>query len=312
MVFTPMTGASVRPYVNLTAGRSVEKTTLQGRSEDAMSNDPISTIQELTKHFRGKLSSCELYDSNVCIIRSAPETPWELTLESGEPFIKRLRFVYRMHKIMLLANQIYLSGKIEGSFAPRPFTVNEKEKAGFRSEYAGYFSAIGKQYPIFTEDGSISTAQRNILRRPELISLVEQSNLKNGESLHFSKAEISFYLMQPGRDRVTQIIDEIINLADRAAVSEYKLDLNLLPVQFHPLIPLIEEWAVDDDYDRDDLISNAQKQALLTLIHKVDPYLGSIDSYLGFFREELPQEAAALGRLAECALEARLYLKENG
>lgn len=38
--------------------------------------------------------------------------------------------------------------------------------------------------------------------------------------------------------------------------------LELLPVQFHPIIPMIRKWAVPDDSERDDLLDSVSKSVL--------------------------------------------------
>jgi hypothetical protein len=275
---------------------------------------PTSVLQELAKQFNGKLSKCEIYDANVCVFRSAPERPWELVPVSGEPFSQRLRCIYKGRTITVLENNAYASGEVKGAFASRPFSINAKQKGGFRSEYSSTPTIGSKHYPVFTEVGKLSPDQEDLLGRPELASLVEESDLREGESLYFTKGEIGFYfyLEQTIADRIRRVIDRVVDLAGRVEISEEKLNLKLLPAQFHPLIPLIERWALADDSDRSDLLSTTPEPILRALIGEVEPYLEVIDSYLDSFREGSPTEqAAALGRLAECALEAKQHLSDK-
>lgn len=274
-----------------------------------MSTEPTSVLQELAKRFKGKVSQCEVYDANVCTTRSAPDKPWELVPVSGEPFSRRLQLTYEGRKVTVLENSVYANGIVKGTFASRPFSINAKQKTGFRSEYAGTLTLGRNQYPVFTETGKLSLDQEGLLSRPELASLVEECKLQEGESLYFTKGEIGFYLKQPTADRVTRAIDRVIYLAGKVELPEEKPNLTTLPAQFHPLIPLIQRWAVADDSDRNDLLETASVEVLRTLIDEVTPYLKVIDSYLDSFREGPPtEEAAALGRLAESALEAELHL----
>ena len=274
-----------------------------------MSSKPTRVLQELAKRFNGKLSRCEVYDANVCTYRSVPDKPWELVTVSGEPFHQRLRCTYRGRKIKVLENRTYTNGIVTGTFASSPFSVNTKQRVGFQSEYASTLAVAGVQYPVFTEDGRLSQSQEDLLGGAELASLVEQSNLREGEMLYFTKNEIGFYLMQPTTDHVSGVIDRVIDLAERVEIAEEKLNLKLLPVQFYPLIPLIERWAFPDDSERNDLLDVASKSALRALIDEVDPFLEVIDAYLDSFREGTPSEqATALARLAECALEAKQHL----
>jgi hypothetical protein len=180
---------------------------------------------------------------------------------------------------------------------------------GFRSEFADALSVGGKRYPVFTEDGKVSSDQKHLLSRPELVSLVEQSGLQEGESLYFTRGEMGFYLKRPDTDRISVAIDRMIELAGKVEIAEEELNLKLLPVQFHPIIPMIEKWALADDSERSDLLAATPEAVLRSLTDEVFPYLGAINSYLDSFRGGAPTEqAVALGRLAECALEAKQYL----
>ncbi len=273
-----------------------------------------SLLQELSKRLNGKLSKCEIYDANVCVTRSMPDRPWELIPVSGEPFSQQLQSTYRGRKVRVLENSDYANGNVKGVFASRPFSINAKQKAGFQSEYATNLTVGSKQYPIFTESGKLSSDQECVLGRPELASAVEESDLREGESLYFTKGEIGFYfhLKQTTSDRVRRVVDRIVDLAGVVEIPEDKPNFKLLPAQFHPLIPLIERWGLGDDSDRSDLLDTAAESILRALIAEVEPYFEAIDSYLDSFKERPPtDQAVALGRLAECALEARYRLNEK-
>ena len=268
-----------------------------------------TVLRELAKRFKGKLSQCEVYDANVCTTRAAPGRPWELVPVSGEPFFQRLTFTYKGRKVTVLANNTYARGAASGTFASRPFTINAKQKVVFRSEFADALFVGGERYPVYTEDGKVSSDQKYLLSRPELVTLVEQSGLREGESLYFTKGEIGFYLKRPDTDRMSGAIDRVIELAGKVEIAEEELNLELLPVQFHPIIPMIKKWALTDDSDRNDLLATTPEAVLRSLTEEVFPYLSAIDSYLDSFQGGAPTEqAVALGRLAECALEAKQHL----
>jgi len=271
-----------------------------------------TVITELAKKFKGKVSRCEVYDANVCTIRSVSGRPWELEPVSGEPFDQRLRFTRSGRKVTVLANKAYVHGSASGIFASRPFIINSKQKVGFRSELADTLSVSGERYPVFTEDGNVSSEQKDLLGRSELLSLIAQSGLRDGESLYFTRGEIGFYLKGPDGARVTRVIDRVIELARKVETTEKGLNLKLLPAQFHSIIPLIKKWAVADDSERDDLLAATPVIVLQSLGEEVSPFLNSIDSYLDSFGGKAPtEEAVALGRLAECAVEAKQRLNDK-
>ncbi|HUA21744.1 MAG TPA: hypothetical protein VMU80_16960 [Bryobacteraceae bacterium] len=274
-----------------------------------MSN-ATAILQDLAKRFKGKLSSCRVYDANVCTTRSVPGRPWELELVSGEPLTEQLKLTHRERKVSVLANNAYIHGSAAGTFAGRPFTVNAKQRVVFRSEFADTLSVGAARYPVFTEDGKVSSEQRNLLGRPELLSLVAQVGLQEGESLYFTRGEIGFYLKPTGdSDRVGGLIAQVVELAEKVGTIEEGPKLELLPVQFHPLIPMIKKWAVTDDSERNDLLDTTPRPVLRSLVDEVSPYLEAISSFLDSFGQKAPtEEAASLGRLAECVVEAKQLL----
>src|SRR5262249_49686358 len=147
-----------------------------------MSTEPASALQELAKRFKGTLAQCKIYDANVCTTATVPDRPWELIAVSGEPFSERLRFVYRERKVIVLANNIYVSVTVKGTFSNRPFTINAKQKLGFKSEFAENLLVGGEQYPIFTENAKVSSAQKLLLSQAELRFLIADAALREGES----------------------------------------------------------------------------------------------------------------------------------
>ena len=170
-----------------------------------------TVLEELARRFKaeGKLSQCKVYDANVCTTSVVPDRPWKLHPVSGEPFFQSLRFAYRGRKVAVLANNTYANGETSGTFASRPFSINAKQRA-LRSEFADALVVRGERYPVFTEDGKVSSDQKHLLSRPELVSLVEQCGLREGESLYFTKGEIGFYLKCPDTDRISVAIDRMI------------------------------------------------------------------------------------------------------
>jgi hypothetical protein len=223
----------------------------------------------------------------------------------GQPFSRQLRFLYKKRKVILVENGTYVNGTVRGEFTGRIFTVNAKDALCPRWACAGNFTVGARSYPVFTEDGRLSEYEENLFRRPEFTVLVAEADMRDGESLHFSRGDVQFYLKTPTAEHVQRVIERAIDLAEKIEVAEEPLDLTLLPVPFHPLIPLIRKWAIYDDGDRSDLLTTASKPALSKMIEKVSPYLAAIDSYLDSFGKQPPTERpCALGTLAECVLEA--------
>ncbi len=88
------------------------------------------------------------------------------------------------------------------------------------------------------------------------------------------------------------------------------VDLTQLPPEFHDLIPLMNEWAIADDEERDQKMHSASDEQLRELTDRVRPRFGPINSYLD---DSAHLEVAPyLDRLAEAAVEAQLDLEKPG
>jgi hypothetical protein len=84
------------------------------------------------------------------------------------------------------------------------------------------------------------------------------------------------------------------------------VDLTELPEQFHPLIPLIERWAISDDAQRSAAMAGASDEDKRALLAAVAPQFDAIDAYLD--EHDDLEVAAYLGTLAEAAAEAAVEL----
>ena len=279
-----------------------------------MDETPVGSLMEIGKRFNGKLKSINLLDANVCRTESLPERPWELVVVSGEPFLKQLTFTYRGHRTTAVANSLYLHMSISAVLSTELLTVNEKNMVNLQLKKASSVTLARAQYPIFTDTGFLSDNQRQLLATPAFVRLLEELALRPGEKLNFSSEDISVYLKNPPLDRILRSADRMIDLAEeiKVAEAETEIDLGALPLQFQPLIPLIKKWAIGDDAIRDDFIQQTTKDALESFVISVEPYLHSIDSYLDSFGTvPPPYEAVLLGRLAECAVEAKRELQKT-
>ncbi len=88
------------------------------------------------------------------------------------------------------------------------------------------------------------------------------------------------------------------------------VDLTQLPDEFHDLIPLIEQWAIGDDVEREEKMQAASTQQLQQLAATLQPRFGAIDAYLD--EHDHLYEATFLGKLAEAAVEAGFELEARG
>ena len=83
-------------------------------------------------------------------------------------------------------------------------------------------------------------------------------------------------------------------------VDGLRINPSLLPADLWDLVPLIEMWAVGDDLERQELLEEASPEELDQLVKTVGPLMDRINEYLDSFAwDEVPEEAALVGRLAE-------------
>lgn len=275
-----------------------------------MSDDPLGIIRQLAQASGVCISAINVYDANVCSWTRPAGRPWEPRLIFGEPFLKQVRYPYRGRRVKVFGNTSFLQISVGGSFPIQPFSVNEVDLNNLLLQNQAIPNPTG--YCVFTETGNLSFDQTALINRIEFSSLIRELTLETGEKLRIFRNDISVYLKKPSMARVTACIDGLTTLAARLEVTEKELDLSILPLKFQALIPLIRKWAIDDDTDREEFLENVPRTKLKKFVEEVEPYLQSIDSYLASVDQRPPsQEVCALGRLAECAVEARRLFEQK-
>jgi len=88
-----------------------------------------------------------------------------------------------------------------------------------------------------------------------------------------------------------------------------------LPDVLQPLVPLIARWGFEDDEERRRKLKRCSHSTRQKLADAVVPLLPAIDQFLDSFGTNPPEEACALGSLAQAAIEAQSSLpgsKEPG
>jgi hypothetical protein len=251
-------------------------------------------FRELQKSIGGRISSCNVRDANI-----------------DGSFQLRLRFQRKHLTTEILANNSALCVRTRAELPIRQLSVNKREATGFPSIPAGTVSIQSWSFPVFTSNGKISDTEWSILRSKPFTDLICNTGLNEIESLHLYRNGISGYFFAATSERVLTAVDSLINLTCAFSTPAESSTLDL-PAQFRPLVPLIQKWAIHDDEERGELLRDTPGIVLRTLIEEVKPYLSAIDSYLDSFSKSPPTESAvALGRIAECALEAEAEMKKR-
>lgn len=266
-----------------------------------------TVLHEIKKRFGGRLRKCQIYDANVCDAKWPPAMPWKVETISGGPFLQELRFSYRSHSVKIHANDSWISISTKGGFEAGVFSLNARRLPGYKSCHAGNRRFANSEFPIFTQDGELSVEHINLLSLPELEKLAQEIQPNTHEIVGFTRDEVEVYLHQSNLEQVERVVNKIVDLASRFATDPEQLNLTALPASFHDLIPLIRKWAVADDSDREALIEDSRETELKDLVREVERRLQEINDYLDSLGEKITEEGAALGRLAECAIEAKLW-----
>ena len=86
------------------------------------------------------------------------------------------------------------------------------------------------------------------------------------------------------------------------------LEFGTFPPALRSLVPLIAKWAIEDDAERSRKLRRCSPSTRRKLTNAVVPLLPAIDQFLDSFGANPPEEACALGSLAQAALEAQSLL----
>ena len=210
-------------------------------------------------------------------------------------------------RVTLRSNDRFVAVKVRGDFGSRvPFSLNRPDRVTLLDSRRR--CRIGaKQWPVFVaEDGGAPP----LLDRADIARGIVGLGLAKNESLHVYESGLVVYIQPTSLKRVVEVVGAAAALADlMPSTAAPPLDLSDLPVRFRALAPLIKTWGETDDAAREKRLARASRARLAELVAKVAPHFRSINTYLDRFRgKAMPESAAALGALAECATEAQLDL----
>jgi hypothetical protein len=283
------------------------------KTKKQMPANSLTVVRQLARQVGAKTTPINLYDRNVCVGEWVADRPCELVVLSGEVFCLQLHYTHKGRRARVFANRQFINASAIGSFNVGSILSINKRNAISPMGHAEDRMIRGRRYPLFTKNGNLAPEHEVLLAHPALAALIESSFLKTDESLHFFDDQIGIYLDKPTLERLRETINRMMTLAAAIQAPEEEMDLASLPVRFHPLIPLIAKWGVADDHERECFLRGQPQSARRRFVETVAPYLHSIDSYLSSFGERQPsEEAAALGHLAECAVEAQLLGANRG
>lgn len=273
-----------------------------------MSANPVVLLETLAKQYGKSVREMNLFDANVCNSPCDPDHPWEHLPLPGDIFRHKVNITFAAHKIRLRANGEFVVVEVPGNLDVDVLSINRQDKV-FQLERYPFNIPSFPSLEIFASNTDDNL--RQFLASPILSLALSTLRLKQDESLHIYRNGPVLYLKPASPDEVLSAVKTLCDLVESLPPFDDSVDFEGLPAKFKKLFPLIREWAQPDDEIRSELLEQKSEAVLRKFVAAVEPHIPSINEYLDSFREQAPPEAAvALGRLAECATEARLILEK--
>lgn len=271
--------------------------------------DTSAILHLLAKKFGTRVKRTNCYDANVCESEFGEDTKWHAKVLSGHPFSQEVRALYRDRRVHVMGNPDYICCSVYGQLDVELCSINRPNKISFVNKLSSLSVCGDPRWPVFLRaDQRPSEKLRGLLEDPTFQKTVQEVIRESSESLHLSADSITFYGQRKSAEEVVHAINALSSLVGPYASATISIDFTVLPASLHCLIPLIKCWAVTDDGEREALLEEASESELSDLVATVEPLLGEIDDYV---RESAGESLPAIyiGALAECTVEARLFLE---
>jgi hypothetical protein len=221
----------------------------------------------------------------------------------------QLRARYRGHKVELLANVEWIRADIEANYGNFELLMINRRPGTTYGRPARTMKTATAEYALYSIDGDLSEPQSKLYESGVLERLLDAISPEEGEEINVSQRLVRVYLHRANTNRVVTVIDAVIRL-----MPHEKRGGNIsftLPDALRPLAPLLAKWAIDDDDERSRKLKRSSMSARENLVDTVVPLLPAIDAFLDSFGANPPEEACALGSLAQAALEAQSMLSDG-
>jgi len=241
-------------------------------------------IKDLLKDFRPKSQDIDLYNPNV--------------QEKCFRYFTINKDGVRV-KLFLFSTKIELEIKINTSLL---FAVNMPDKVCLANKPLEKQILGHTVYTNHSNDNMIVNFVKTIEHD------IEDWNLKTNEGFFVYGNSLQLFI-----DHQRELIPEIDSLIkikskiEKEPVPKSDVDASKLPVALQVLVPFLKEWALSDDFDRNEKINQASQSELINVINIVNPKMAAINNYLNSFKNSpLPYEAILIGNLAELVTEVML------
>jgi hypothetical protein len=247
--------------------------------------------------------------NDLASILGAPIKRAKVMLMGGVTLTRRLRAPYRGHRVDLLANRDLILLDVEARYGQfRLLYINPRVRRPRHGAAASTVDVSGVKHEVFNYHGELSPAQADLMESGALERLLGVIHPQAGEEINISQELVRVYLHRPFTQRVMAVIHAVVELMPHEADGKARNAFDELPEALRPLIPLLSRWAISDDEERWRKLRHCAPSTRQKLVGAVVPLIPAINQFLDAFGDSLPEEAAALGDLAQAAMEAQSLL----
>ena len=246
----------------------------------------LNKLKELGK----EVKKCNIFDPNI-----------------NDVFNNYIIFANGKHKVKIFASTKIYKIEIQDFNSEISFAINAKDKVCLLNiPIVKQPSGIPTVYISFNYNDNLII---NWLENKKNIDLIKELHIKSAEILVIYKNSIIFYssTLNNLQEKIGKLYG-IINGLSLVNDVTY-IDFKNVPDKIKPLIPLINEWAISDDFLRNEKINDTSEFDRNKLLEMVYPLLGQIDEYISKYKEPLPIDAILLGNLAETISELKRISK---
>jgi len=269
--------------------------------------DFIALLAAFASKKKKQVRDCQVFDPNVYFKERDPSVGSSVSDRSAYAFKHELRLNQRRRRVSIMASQYCIRLQVDGSLNVGVCSINREDRimpADIRSD----LRVLGDpRWPIFVTPALPRAGLLAFLNRPSVHAAATLLIHSPQDSVLVTQGSVCAYFCPGTAAEFQSAIDSLCGLVEPKG-RRSRADLQPLPKEFQPLIPLILRWAEDDDGWRQEALRAASRPELKSLVSTVTPYLNAIDNYLTTNDDDA---ARALGRLAEFTVEARLDLERS-
>jgi hypothetical protein len=239
---------------------------------------PMDLLEELARGLHTRTKASHLYDPDVA--REQTTTARSDSFGPVDIFLRRMKTNAFGRPVHLEASEFIVRIEVRESIAYRGFSVNRASLGWVPTEK----TIGGRALRVYAE----RKQRLEGAPKDDALDLVDRIIRSPRDSVHFYGNCVVVYVFKPGSvDAVIERIGLLMQLAD-LVVDHTPEESMVLPAEFAPLQDVAERWAVSDDVDRGDALSEASDDDLQHLVDAVSPYFDKI----GALGDPAPDEAS--------------------